>query len=63
METEIQLLDCDYIMLENAPVLRLFGTTRDGKSICAFHKGYYPYFYILPKKQYEAGMEEILKRK
>lgn len=62
MEFEFQLLDCDYISLDNSPVVRLFGKTKDGKSICAFYKGYYPYFYILPKKHLD-NIDALLKKK
>lgn len=62
MELEFQLLDCDYIMLDNSPVIRLFGIAKDGKSICAFYRGYYPYFYILPKNDFETRVEEFLKK-
>ena len=51
MELDFQLLDCDYITLENSPVIRLFGITNEGKSVCAFYRKYYPYFYITTKKQ------------
>lgn len=63
MKLEFQLLDCDYIILENSPVVRLFGKTKDGKSICAFYKGHYPYFYIAPKKHFEESIEGIIKKK
>ena len=49
MHLDFQLLDCDYILLGNSPVVRLFGKTKEGKSVCAFYEKYFPYFYILPK--------------
>ncbi|MBU5536945.1 MAG: DNA polymerase domain-containing protein [Candidatus Aenigmatarchaeota archaeon] len=63
MELEFQLLDCDYIMLDNSPVIRLFGITNEGKSSCVFIKDYHPYFYVLPKKSIETNFEEIVKKK
>ncbi len=63
MELNFQLLDCDYNILENSPLIRLFGKTKEGKSVCAFFKGYYPYFYILPKKQFETTIEDFIKKK
>ncbi|MBI2005269.1 MAG: hypothetical protein HYS80_00715 [Candidatus Aenigmarchaeota archaeon] len=63
MDLEFQLLDCDYIVLENSPVVRLFGKTIDGKSTCVFYKGYYPYFYISPKKQFEDNLPNLLKKR
>jgi DNA polymerase I len=47
-------------MLGNSPVVRLFGKTREGKTVCAFYKNYFPYFYILSKKRSKA--EEFLKK-
>ena len=49
MNLDFQLLDCDYMMLNNLPVVRLFGKTADGKTVCAFYDKFKPYFYILPK--------------
>ncbi len=49
MDLSFQILDCDYILLENSPVVRLFGKTKEGKSVCAFYKNYFPYFYVLSK--------------
>lgn len=53
MEVLFQLLDCDYILLNSSPMLRLFGKTNEGESVCVFFKNFYPYFYILPKKEEE----------
>ncbi len=46
MEVSFQLLDCDYVNVDGRPVLRLFGKTREGKTVCAFYRGYRPYFYV-----------------
>ncbi|MBI2084167.1 MAG: hypothetical protein HYT70_00935 [Candidatus Aenigmarchaeota archaeon] len=51
MEIQFQLLDCDYIVLDNAPIVRLFGKTKEGKAVCGFYRGFYPYFYVLPKQK------------
>ncbi len=61
MELELQLLDCDYIMVGTSPVIRLFGITKQGKSACAFYHGYLPYFYISPKQNPEKS-EEFIKK-
>lgn len=61
MRVTFQLLDCDYIMLGNSPVVRLFGKTKEGKTVCAFYKNYFPYFYILPKKS-KSKIEDFLKQ-
>lgn len=60
MITTFQLIDCDYIMLENSPVVRLFGKTKEGKTVCAFYKNYFPYFYVLSKSKTE--LEEYLEK-
>lgn len=63
MELIFQLLDADYIFLENRPVVRLFGKTEDNKTVCAFYEGFYPYFYVLPKKGEEENLIEYLQNK
>jgi len=57
MEVIFQLLDVDYIMLNEKPVVRVFGKTIDGKPICVFYDKHQPYFYILPK---EGKFEEVV---
>jgi len=49
METDFLLIDCDYIMLEESPIIRFFGKTREGKTVTVFYSGYLPYFYVIPK--------------
>lgn len=55
MRVCFQLLDCDYVLLDGRPVIRLFGKTLDEKTVCAFFEGFKPYFYALPS-------EEVLER-
>jgi len=57
MEIKFQVIDCDYILLANKPVVRLFGKDSEGKAVCAFFENYFPYFYVLPA----AGKENELK--
>jgi DNA polymerase I len=42
---EMQILDVDYVTLNEDPVVRIFGKTSDGKTVCAFYEGFRPYFY------------------
>jgi len=53
MKTSFQLLDCDYVQLNNGPAIRLFGKTENNKTICAFYENYKPYFYVIPKNKNE----------
>ncbi len=43
------LLDADYTVVDGAPVVRIYGRLKDGRSIVAFDKTFEPYFYVLPK--------------
>ena len=47
METIFQVLDSDYVMVNNKPVIRLFGKEKSGRTICAFLEGELPYFFVL----------------
>ncbi len=42
----IQILDADYVMLENKPLLRIYGKTENGESACLFYNKFMPYFYV-----------------
>ncbi|MCX6814393.1 MAG: DNA-directed DNA polymerase, partial [Candidatus Aenigmarchaeota archaeon] len=42
---EIQILDVDYVTVNEDPIIRIFGKTAEGKTVCAFYEGYKPYFY------------------
>ncbi len=46
MKMRVQVLDADYIMNNNRPIVRLFGKKEDGSSVCLFYDGFYPYFYV-----------------
>src|SRR6056297_2156130 len=43
---EFQLIDADYFRQENSPVIRLFGRSSEGKSICCQVPRFEPYFYV-----------------
>ena len=43
------LLDLDYILEGDKPVVRLWGKTNLGESIVVFDKGFRPYFYVEPR--------------
>lgn len=53
------LLDADYIIDNNAPIVRLFGRTSAGKSIVCLDNSFEPYFYVVPK---EGKLQEALQK-
>jgi DNA polymerase I len=66
MELKFQLLDCDYFMNGNRAVVRLFGKTEEGKTVCVFNEDVEPYFYVLPSGTDKNGAQlvaDFLKKK
>ncbi|MFH0711290.1 MAG: DNA polymerase domain-containing protein [Candidatus Aenigmatarchaeota archaeon] len=61
MELVFQVIDCDYTQLNNSPLIRLFGKTEDGKTVCAFFENFYPYFYV--KVSNEGELVDFLNKK
>jgi len=61
MEVFFQLLDCDYVKLNSSPIVRIFGKTDEGKTVCVFFENFYPYFYVLPKENSEKELVNFLK--
>jgi DNA polymerase I len=55
---EIQIVDVDYILVDEKPIVRIFGKTVEGKSACAFYEGYKPYFYAEGEKGRKLMEEE-----
>ncbi len=51
---EFQLLDVDYVNVNGKPIIRIFGKTEDGESVCAFYENFVPYFYA------EDGADRVL---
>jgi DNA polymerase I len=51
-----QILDVDYVLVDEKPVIRLFGKNEEGESVCCFYEGFMPYFYVLGE-----NVEEFLK--
>ncbi len=46
MFLKMQLVDADYFVNANKPVVRLFGKTADGNAVCMLYDKLHPYFYI-----------------
>lgn len=70
MSLKFCLLDADYVM-EDVPVIRLFGVDESGKSVIVLDRMFRPYFYSMPDKKIETllkkskmvtGMEHTKKR-
>ena len=59
MPISFQLIDADYFLNSNKPVVRLFGKTATGNSICAFFDTFLPYFYIRANEKTKERMREI----
>ena len=45
MNLEFQILDVDYVLIDEKPIVRLFGKTEKGETVCGFVENYLPYFY------------------
>ena len=43
-------LDVSYKVINNKPVIHLFGATTEGKQILVLDDSFEPYFYVIPKK-------------
>lgn len=59
----VQILDTDYTVLNNKPLIRIFGKSESGETVCIFYDKYYPYFYVHSKQQNFAKIVEALKTK
>lgn len=58
---EMQIFDVDYTVMNEKPVIRIFGKGEEGKSICAFYEGFLPYFYVKEEKAASLMKEQALK--
>ncbi|MEM5871623.1 MAG: DNA-directed DNA polymerase [Candidatus Aenigmatarchaeota archaeon] len=45
----IQIIDIDYILVDEKPVIRIFGKTENGETVCGFYDNFFPYFYAIGK--------------
>ncbi|MBI4177295.1 MAG: hypothetical protein HY516_02915 [Candidatus Aenigmarchaeota archaeon] len=57
---KLQVLDTDYVVVEDRPIVRIFGKDEDGKTVCGFVKGYFPYFYVMPTEDGTGGVEKLI---
>jgi len=50
VDMDIQVLDVDYVLVDEKPIVRIFGKKMDGKTVCVFYEDYKPYFYADDEK-------------
>lgn len=55
---DIQILDVDYVLVDEKPIVRIFGKTEEGESVCVFYEEYKPYFYAEGEKAREMMGDE-----
>lgn len=46
MKLKMQVLDADYFLNVNKPVIRIFGKLQDGSAVCILYDKLSPYFYV-----------------
>jgi len=57
---ELQILDCDYIVINNKPIIRIFCKNIQGEAICVFYDKFLPYFYLHgDENRYQEIIEKI----
>ncbi len=61
---EFCILDTDYLLeTERQALIRIWGRTREGKTVLALDRRFLPFFYILPKPGLDKGeLEDMEKR-
>lgn len=53
-----QVLDVDYTLVNGKPVVRIFGKTKKGQTVCGFFEDHEPYLYVRGDNVAEAVEEE-----
>jgi len=57
---ELQILDCDYVMVNNKPIIRIFCKNNQGEPICVFYDKFMPYFYLYgDESKYKEIINEV----
>lgn len=57
-----QILDADYFREDNQPIIRIFGRSEDGESVCCLVPGFEPYFYLSASGDLQKLGEQIMGR-
>jgi DNA polymerase Pol2 len=60
---ELQILDCDYIVLNNKPIVRIFGKTKTGETICIFYDKFLPYCYLYGEEEKYPEISQKIKKR
>lgn len=50
MRLVLQILDVDYILANGKPIIRIFGKTKEGNSVCIYKDNFLPYMYVKTNK-------------
>ena len=59
MKCEAQILDVDYFLKDNRPIVRIFGKLADGKTVCGLVDTFRPYFYVEQNEAVRKKLEEL----
>ena len=51
-----QILDVDYTLVDERPIIRIFGKGEKGETVCGFFENYEPYIYVMGE-----GVEDGIK--
>ena len=54
---KFQILDVDYLFVNDKPIIRVFGKTAKGESVCGFYDGFSPFLYAEGD-----GVKELLEK-
>lgn len=63
MSLRFFLIDADYDVVNNKPIIRLFGRTEKNESVIVEDRSFKPYFYIIPKIGPAIAKEKLLSLK
>ncbi|HDD69258.1 MAG TPA: DNA polymerase II [Candidatus Korarchaeota archaeon] len=60
MKLVFWLLDINYEFADSEPEIRLWGISEEGRRVLVIHRGFYSYFYVVPKQDMvQETMEKI----
>jgi DNA polymerase, archaea type len=56
-------LEASYTIVDNKPVIQLFGRAEDGSRICIVDNNFQPYFWVIPKENAQNAARDITRIK